>query len=186
MLMAIPQEHGGDPRNWLPTNHLLRMVMVEHDVLRCLLADLNDVARAIGDTCHLTDVSSEFRKLAHIAEHLNGMKKHIAREDDVIFPYLENHGRISLCRALKGDHISIRAEIDNLVGLVVLFNEVNGDQFRAGLRTTARSLGARVREHVSQEDQILYPVALGIINDGRCWEKMKDVCDELGYCGLHM
>jgi DUF438 domain-containing protein len=186
MLMAISQEHGGNPKTWLPANHPLQMVMVEHDVFRCLLADLSDVVRAIRHTFRLTDASSEFRKLAHVAEHMNAMKKHIDREDDVIFPYLKNHGGISLCRALEGDHIRIRTEIDNLIGLVVLFNEVNLEQFKAGLRTTARRLHMTMQEHLSQEDEILYPVALGVVSDAEFWKRIKAVCDELGYCGLHL
>lgn len=186
MLMGIPQEHIANPRTWLPANHLLRVVMVEHDVIQCFLADLNDAVEAIECLHHLTDVSSEFRKLAHIIEHLTAMKKHIEREDDVIFPYLGKYGRISLCRAMEGDHINIRTEIDNLASLIVLFNEVKLEQFKAGLITATRRLRAIMQEHLSQEDEILYPIALRIINDAGVWEKMKALCDEIGYCGIHL
>jgi DUF438 domain-containing protein len=186
MLMGIPEEQNADLKAWLPADHVLRLVMVEHDVIRCFLADLNDVVRDIGYLHHLTDVSSEFRKLAHITEHLNAMKRHIDREDDVIFPYFKKYGRISLCRALEGDHINIRTEIDNLVGSTVLFNEINLEHFKAGLATATQRLRAVMQEHLSQEDDILYPIALGIINDADVWQKMKAVCDEIGYCGVHL
>ncbi|MHC4483120.1 MAG: DUF438 domain-containing protein [Planctomycetota bacterium] len=186
MLMAIPEEQSANPKTWLPANHILQTVMVEHDVLRCFLADLDDVVGTIGYLYHLTDVSSEFRKLAHIIEHLNAMKRHIEREDDVIFPYLRKHGRISLCQAVQGDHINITTEIDNLAGLIVLFNEVSFEQFKAGLIATTRRLRTMMQEHLAQEDEILYPIALGIINDAEIWEKMKAFCDEVGYCGIHL
>lgn len=186
MLMGIPEEQSANLRTWLPVNHLLRTVMVEHDVFQCFLADLNETVEAIGCLYHLTDVSSEFRKLAHIIEHLTAMKKHIEREDDVIFPYLRKHGRISLCRAMQGDHINIRTEIDNLGSLVVLFSEVKLEQFKAGLIAASRRLWAITQEHISQEDEILYPIALRIIGDAKIWEKMKAICDEIGYCGIHL
>jgi DUF438 domain-containing protein len=186
MLMAIPEEQSANLKTWLPANHLLRLVMAEHDVIRCFLADLTDVAGTIDYLYHLTDVSSEFRKLTHIVEHLNAMKTHIEREDDVIFPYLRKYGRISLCRAVQGDHINIITEIDNLAGLTVLFNEVSLEQFKAGLIATTRRLQTMMQEHLAQEDEILYPIALGIINDVRVWEKMKVTCDEIGYCGVHL
>ena len=186
MLMGIPQEHSANPRTRLPANHLLRIVMVEHDVIRCFLADLNDVVEAIERLHYLTDVSSEFRKLAHIIEHLTAMKKHIEREDDVIFPYLGKYGRISLCRAMEGDHINIRTEIDNLASSIVLFNEVGLEQFKAGLAAGTRRLCAIMQEHLSQEDDILYPIALKIIDDAEVWERIKTICDEIGYCGIHL
>ncbi|HUW20074.1 MAG TPA: DUF438 domain-containing protein [Sedimentisphaerales bacterium] len=185
MLMGIPEEQGSHPRAWLPANHVLRVVMIEHDLLRSFLADLEDVVGTIRQMAYVADVSSEFRKLGHIAEHLNAMKRHIDREDDVIFPSLKNHGRISLCQALEGDHITIRTGIDNLLGLLVLFNEVNLDQFKSGLVATTRRLGTTIKEHLCHEDEILFPVALGIINDAKFWEQMKAVCDEFGYCGVH-
>jgi DUF438 domain-containing protein len=184
MLMGIPQEQNANPKTWLPANHLLNLAMVEHDLIRFFLADLNDAVKDIGCLYYLTDVSSEFRKLAHIIEHLTVMKKHIEREDDVIFPYLTRYGRISLCRAMQGDHINIRTE--NLASLIVLFNEVKLDQFKAGLVAATRRLWVIMQEHLSQEDEILYPIALRIINDAEVWEHMKAVCDEIGYCGIHL
>ncbi|MHC4388938.1 MAG: DUF438 domain-containing protein [Planctomycetota bacterium] len=186
MLMGIPEEQSTSLRTWLPANHVLRLAMVEHEVIRCFLADLDEASGVIGQFYHLTDVSSEFRRLAHVVEHLAAMKRHIEREDDVLFPYLARYGRISLCRAMQGDHISIKTEIDNLISLTVLFNEVKLDQFKAGLIATSRRLSAMVQEHLSQEDEILFPIALRIIDDSEIWEKMKALCDEIGYCGIHL
>jgi DUF438 domain-containing protein len=186
MLMGIPAEQFTDVKRWLPANHLLRTVMVEHDVIRLFLSDLTDVVGALRHLCNLTDVSTEFRRLAHTTEHLDAMRKHFDREDDVIFPLLKQHGRISLCRALEGDHINIRVEIENLARLIVLFNEINPEQFKAGVMRTIRRLQTIVWEHLAQEDEILYPIALGIINDSEFWEQMKAICDEIGYCGIHV
>jgi DUF438 domain-containing protein len=87
---------------------------------------------------------------------------------------------------MEGDHINIRTEIDNLASLIVLFNEVRLEQFKAGLIVGTRRLWAIMQEHLCQEDEILYPIALRIINDAGVWERMKAVCDEIGYCGIHL
>jgi len=186
MLMGIPEGRNGNWGTLLPANHLLRMVIVEHDLIRCFLADLNDVVGAIQQMDHLTDVSSEFRKLAHIIEHLSVMKEHIEREEDVIFPYLERHSRLGCCLAIQDDHISIRAEIDNLIGLTASFSKIGLEQFKARLTTITRNLSQIMLVHLFQEDEILYPIALGIVGDARVWERMKAVCDEIGYCGVHL
>jgi len=186
MLMGMPEVKVPDSGSRLPPNHLLRFVMAEHELMRCLLADLDDVVRAVARVDSLSDVSSEFRKLAHIVEHLSAMKRHIDREDDVIFPCLRKYGRISLCRAMKADHSKMRTEIDSLTRLVVLFNRVTLWQFKAGLAASAQRLCTIACEHLSQEDEILFPIAVGMVADRRVWERMKDICDETGYCGVHL
>ena len=89
MLMGIPQEQGDNPRLWLPPGHLLRIVFAEHDMFRCFLAGLVEATEAIEHMDNPTSTSTEFRKLAHIAEHLNAMVEHIDREDSEFFPAAE-------------------------------------------------------------------------------------------------
>ena len=185
MLIGITENQSDNPKSCLPANHLVRMVMAEHDLIRYFLADLNSLAEDIGDLNHLTNVGLEFRRLAHIVEHLVAMKEHIEREDDIIFPCLTKYGRISLCRAAHGDHIKITNEIDDLASLIVLFDTIGLEQFKTKLITTTCRLWEITQEHLYQEDFILYPIALGIINDAQIWEEMKAVCDEIGYCGIH-
>lgn len=186
MLIGIPEEQGNNSKTKLPADHVLAMVMVEHDLMRCFLADLNRVVETIISRDYLSDVSSEFCKLTHIIEHLNAMKEHIEREDNIIFPYLGKYGRISLCQAMQGDHIKIRAAIDNITGLTVSFNTVLFSQFKSSLAAVTGELLKIIQEHLSQEDRILYPIALGIIDDTSVWEEMKAVCDQIGYCGIHV
>lgn len=186
MLMGITEKQDDNPKSWLPANHLVRMVIVEHDLIQYFTADLNNLAEKIEDMNRLTSVGLELRRLAHIVEHLIAMKEHFEREDDIIFPYLTKYGRISLCRAARGDHIKIVTEIDNLTSLLILFDKINLEQFKAELITTTHRLCEIMREHLWQEDVILYPIALGIINNARIWEEMKAVCDEIGYCGVHL
>jgi len=186
MLMGIFEKQSVNPETLLPPNHILRLVMVEHDLIRCFLADLNDVVEAIQCTNQLSDVSSEFLKLAHIIEHLSAMKEHIDREEDVIFPYLRKHGWMNLCPAAQGEHLNIKTEIDNLVALIVSFNKVNLEEFKVRLITVTQRFLPTVLDHLFEEDNTLYPIVLGVIDDVKVWEKMKALCDQIGYCGVHL
>ena len=186
MLMGIPEAQRDNPRTWLAANHILRTVLVEHDLTRCFLADLNDVVTAIAHLNRFTDKCTEFRKLAHIVRHLNAMKEHIEREDDVIFPCLIKYGWTMFCRTAQCQHVYIRTEIDNLVRLTVSFNSLSIEDFKTRLIIAARRLLPTMLEHLSQEDIILYPIALEVINDAKVWIKMKAICDEIGYCGTHL
>lgn len=186
MLMGIFKEQNANLKNHLAANHILRRIMVEHDMIRCLLADLDEIVETIGYLDDLTDVSLEFRKLCYTIEYLRDTKEHIEREEDIIFPYLKKHIWMRLCQAIQGEHIYLKTEIDNLFELLVLFNNISFEQFKARLITIVQNFTAIMREHLCQEDNILYPIALGVINDVTFWEKMKAVCDEIGYHGIRL
>ncbi|MGB9598396.1 MAG: hemerythrin domain-containing protein [Minisyncoccales bacterium] len=39
-----------------------------------------------------------------------------------------------------------------------------------------------LREHIFKENNILYPMALEVIQEKEVWQKMKENCDKIGYC----
>lgn len=186
VVMGIIEGQQIDLRTQLPPNHIIRKVLAEHDMLRCFLADLKDVADVIARENDLTSTSSNFRKLAHIAQHLEAMEEHIEAEEDIIFPYLQKHGWTSLCRAAHSDHIYIKIAIDDLMKLVRAFNPTCLDEFKVRLNSITRYLCPTMEEHIIQEDNILYPIALEVIRDEAVWDRIKAVCDYIGYCGLHI
>jgi hypothetical protein len=42
-----------------------------------------------------------------------------------------------------------------------------------------------MREHFLYEDDLFYPISLVVIDDVNVWESIKELCDEIGYCGAH-
>lgn len=186
MLMGIIEEQGVSLKKKLEPNHILRLVIAEHDLLRCFISDLEDTAKAIHEKEGLTDTCSEFRRLCHIIEHLDSMDEHIEREEDVIFPYLKKRGWASLCNAARDDHIYIRIAIRDMIDLVSTFKPKNAKAFKVRLNSITKYLCPILTEHISQEDNILYPIALQVIKDKKVWDNIKGVCDDIGYCGIHM
>ena len=186
VIMGLYKKQDENVHSSLTDDHILRKITVEHDLTRCFLADLKNLAKTIWSLDSLEDVSSEFRNLAHVITHLSIMKEHIEREEDIIFPYfLKQFGWVGLCQAAQNQHDKIRIDIDNLVGLVTSFNELKFDVFKAWLITITQRLAPVLLEHFSYEDELLYPVFLVGIDDVRTWEKIKTLCDEIGYCGAH-
>jgi len=185
MFIGMHQDHEPTGDNKLPVNHILRKIALEHDMIRCCLADLEDLVEEISNIEQLTDVSSEFRRLVHIVGHLNVMKEHIDREEHVIFPYFRKHGWDGLCRAAQQDHINIGIELDNLVRLTCSINSAKPEQFNAWLSAIAGRLIPVVLEHIWYEDDILHPMGLAVINNEEVWGSIKAICEDIGYCGIH-
>ena len=184
-LMSLQKSKDGNSTDKLPDDHILRKIRVEHDLIGCYLTDLDKVVETIRNLHCLTDVSSEFRNLGHILGHLSVMKEHIDREEDIIFPYLRKSGWTKLCQSALNEHGKIRIDIDNLLALMTSFNEIGFDDFRGWLITIVHRFSAVMREHLSYENELLYPISLFVIDDANVWERMKALCDEIGYCGVY-
>lgn len=185
VLMGVLEGQSLNIKKDLPANHVLRLVFAEHEMIRCFLADLEDISEAITNKKQLKSTSMEFMKLCHVVEHLNAMEEHIEREEDIIFPYLQKHGWTSLCRSAQGDHAYIRAAVDDLVRLIESFSKSKVREFKIRLNSIAKYLCPTMSEHLFQEDNILYPIALEVIRDKGMWKRIKSVCDDIGYCGVH-
>jgi len=186
MLMGLYKRKNDNANNKLVDDHILRKIMVEHDLARCYLTDLNNVTEDILSLNCLSDVSSEFRNLGNIIGHLSAMKEHIEREEDVIFPYLKKFGWIGLYQTAQTEHAKIRIDIDNLIALIKSFNQVGFDDFKVWLIAIVQRLSPIMLEHLSYEDGLLWPITLVAIDDLKVWETIKALCDEIGYCGAHV
>ena len=186
VLMGILEDKKTSIKNNLSSHHILRKIIAEHDLLRCFISDLEDLTETIQQMETLTDASCEFRRLCHIIEHLDAMDEHFEEEEDVIFPFLKKYGWTSLCRSARSDHVYIRIAIGDLVRLIGTFESKKLKEFKIRLNSATSYLCPALTEHMFQEDNILYPIALEVISDNRIWEKMKALCDEIGYCGVHV
>ena len=47
---------------------------------------------------------------------------------------------------------------------------------------TAGTLSARLRDHIAKENEVLYPMALDVLNDPHVWESMNPPLREIGPC----
>jgi len=186
ILMGLMEGKHTNLRDRLVENHILKKVLAEHDMIRCFLTDLEEVAQRINRSDFLNDTSGDVRRLAHITDHVRAMEEHIGREDDVIFPALRSQGWESLCKSVENDHAYINVGIRELVNLVDNFGNISFGVFKSRLLSIVKTLCPVLKEHLFYEDHILYPVAVVMIDNPDFWSKIRAVCDEIDYCGIHL
>jgi DUF438 domain-containing protein len=168
----------------LSANHPVRRIIAEHEMFECFLADLLDVNEEIQEAGKLTELSSEFRRLEHIAGHLQAIDLHDQREDDLIFPILEKYPCNSICVVLQKAHWRIKNMVGNLTMAVNNFRQFEPEQFKIQINTLSSAIVPIIREHIFQEDNILYPIALDVITDDKIWYRVKQLGEEMGYCAF--
>jgi len=184
--MGVLEGREANLRERLPADHVLRIILAEHELTRCFLADLDSLVREIVAMERMTDTSMEFMRLSHVAEHLHAMLEHIEREDDVLFPALRRHGWSALAAAPGRAHERIRGHIDSLLRLLGTFRAERFDAFKQQLALLSQTLTQVILEHLHEEDNLLFPIALEVVKEPEAWQRIKRLCDEIGYCGVHI
>lgn len=167
----------------LAENHVLQRVLAEHEMILCFIADLDDVNTQIQRLDYASSSTMEIRKLAHIAGHLISSEQHREREEEVIFPQLRKEGYCGLLQIINKQHIEISRVHRKLNELVWKIDTIDFDSFKFQLEKLVGYLVPAVRMHIFMEGNIIFPLAIEIINDNKVWTRMKDVCDQIGYCG---
>ena len=172
-------------RATLPLDHIVRTILVEHEMMLCFLADLEDLNSEIQQMSYCSPTSFEMRKLAHIVSHLIVAGDHQHREDEIIFPELERHGYYGPPEILKLDNIGLDAckrEIADLVHSAS--KKIDFIKFKLRFDAAVKYLVPAFKQQILTEDNILYPIALEVIKTKAEWDRIKAMCEQIGYCGF--
>jgi DUF438 domain-containing protein len=186
VLMLGYERQASRPKDPSQDGHILQKVIAEHGVFRCLAAELSEATADLRGMDCVLDTASEYRRLLHVVDHLHAMKEHFEREDDVILPYLRRFGWANLCVVAENDHAQLRADIDWLTSFVTAIQTCSPEDFQTALVAGVGRFCSCLSEHLSFEDGLLWPIALVVIDDPAAWRTMKAVCEEIGYCGIHV
>jgi DUF438 domain-containing protein len=184
--MGVLEPSETDLRTRLPAGHILRKIMAEHEMTQCFIADLEEIAAQIRIKDTMSATSSEFMRLAHIVEHLNALAEHTDREDDVLFPVLREQGWDTLFTHIEHEHTYIHMSINDLVKLITAFEKMPFSHFKTRLMATVNYLCPLLRDHLIREDRAMFPLAVSMIRDAKVWDKLRQVCNEIDYCGIHL
>ncbi len=170
-------------RRELPDNHLVQRILSEHDMILCFIADLEEFNIRIQQLEFAASNTSEIRKLEHITSHLARSVEHSEREDQVVFPELLRRGFPGPGEIISLQHQQLGVRIEELQQLVWAVDQVAFDAFKARLRQLVEYIVPVMKRHIFIENNLILPLALELIEDPLCWARMKEICDDIGYCG---
>lgn len=181
VLMGLARKKNEISKSKLVDNHILSIMAAEHSMTRCRLEDLRQITDEIMQTDTITNVSSEFRRLSNLVEYFGRFKRHIEREEDIIFPYLNKYGWKGLSQSDVEDHKIILRDIDNLSALILSFGMLKIEEFKGHLNKISDHLISVLTDHMSYEEDLLWPIALIVIDEPKTWETVKALSDEFEY-----
>lgn len=166
----------------VPIAHPLNTLIAEHDKLLELLNQLDKLNHDFQNT-GIDFANPEYVNiLKNLAEQIISAENHHLREENALFPELEQIGITGPTRIMRLEHDELRARKRKLLELATDFNSYNKEDFLRELDTTAKYIVFNLRDHIFKENHILYPSALDKITGDNKWKDIKQKCDEIGYC----
>ena len=111
-----------------------------------------------------------------IAESLHGSERHHEQEEHVLFPALEERGVAMPPRVMHREHDELRRWKKRLLAVA---SEAAPDS--EPIAEPVGTLAAMLRDHIHKENEVLYPMALSVIEAG-AWEQLNRQADKIGAC----
>lgn len=175
---------GPETRIALPPGHVIHTMMVEHEAILALLDELERTSARVQAAEESDEVGEAARAIAELAEQLIGAEPHHQREEQVLFPALEQRGVVGPPTVMRAEHEQLRALKHELRDLAGAFGIAAAKPLALRLAQVVGELVEMLRLHIMKENEILYPLALQVILEKETWDAMKAECDRIGYCAF--
>jgi len=163
--------------------HPLQILIAEHDEILKVLTRLEEVNRAIQKLDSYDTNNFIFDELKEIAYLLLETENHHKREEEALFPEVDQTGVTGPTRIMKMEHEDLWPRKERIDYLAQHVEGIDFDDFREELNQQAEYLILTLRDHIFKENYILYPTAKEVIPEDR-WEEIKRNSDEIGYCSF--
>lgn len=172
-------------RRTLPDDHPIAVLMDEHQRILANLTALEGHVEPPTIDPAAKGGRARLEAVRELGEKLVGAEPHHQREEQVLFPELRERGVEGPPAVMESEHIELRrlkhAVRDGAAALL----EGKDPAGWSPLRCDAHALIGMLRDHIAKEDDILYPMAVQVIEPQR-WPVLREKCDAIGYCcGQH-
>lgn len=179
--LAVMRDALGPVKLDVPPGHPIHTFREEHARILDFLAKLKETVAALQRESHPEAVSESLALLKHVAEHLMEIEKHNAREENVLFPYLEKHGISEPPAVMWAEHNDLREMKKQLLELTTEYELLGREKFLQELAGVASQIDQTLSSHIFKENNILYPMALQALSEEE-WRQVRRECDVIGYC----
>ena len=164
----------------LPEGHIIKTMVKEHEHILAMLDELQEITLQLSDDDQNNSIVF-MNRANELAVKIIGAEPHHQREEQVLFPAIEEVGISGPTQVMRMEHEVMRemkhdlkSETENI--------DVNWSVRVEKVSQLILELCSTLRQHIDKENNILYPMALQSITDVAKWEEMKVRCDEIGYC----
>jgi hypothetical protein len=161
--------------------HPVHTFMEEHEIILDSLSELGFLVERLKGKNSFESMEQDQEKLKDTAHHLVEAESHHQREEEILFPKLEKHDIVEPPAIMKLDHVEFRKRKQELYQLAHNPQDCDFEEFKKKVIELGEYLTVELEGHIFKEDNILYQIALQVLNQEE-WEEVKRECDKIGYC----
>ena len=177
--MEAAQGAGDKLRATLPDDHVVAVLMEEHQLILGQLARLRELTDVEAVDHGTPEGRERLQGIHDLARALVDAEPHHQREEQALFPALIALGIQGPPMVMQQEHVELRAKKHAIIEAAAAMLATGKDAWQ-GLAHTADDLITLLTSHIAREDNILYPMAVSAI-DGEGWKAIRAKCDEIGY-----
>lgn len=161
--------------------HPVHTFMEEHKVILEALNKLGDAVIRLKERKNFDDVGGDIELFKEVSHHLVDAESHHQREEDILFPKLKNHDITEPVDIMKIDHDEFRQKKKTLYQFAHNWQDYSFQDYQNKVIELGQYLSRELESHIFKEDNILYQIALQVL-DEKEWGEVKRGCDKIGYC----
>lgn len=161
--------------------HPIDILKAEHEEILKNLDALENVMGEVRDSEKFGEIKNEVKKLEHIAHVFLEAESHYKREEDVLFPLIEKHGIEGPTQVMRMEHEELRKKKKELENIANSVGIMEFNDFISKLEENGGYILSVLREHISKENNILYPMAMDVAEEKE-WKDVRKKFDKIGYC----
>ncbi len=161
--------------------HPVNTLMEEHKFILEGLQRLTSVLNSLKKADSYRDSEDDIEELKEVSHFLVDAENHHQREEEVLFPKLQEHDIVEPPEIMKLDHTEFRKRKQGLFKISNNHEEYDFEAFKGKVLEYGEFIAEGLESHIFKEDNILYQIALQVLTP-EDWEQVKKDCDKIGYC----
>lgn len=165
----------------VPPGHPLHILMEEHKLMLEFARELEATAQRIARAENLQPMRDAMELAGDIAHHFTEYERHMEREENALFPFLEKHGVTQPPAIMWSEHNEFRDMRKQLLSLLENASQEPSDEWSNELVQISQSILSHLTSHYYKENNILFAMALRFISPDE-WRQVRADFDEIGYC----
>jgi len=167
----------------LEYSHPLAVLIREHDEILDTLNRLEIAVNKIDKLDEYDPNNKIFKELKDVGEILLETEKHHEREEEALFPEVDEKGITGPTRIMRMEHDDLWPYKEEIAELSNDVSEMDFEEFKRQIKELSEHLILTLRDHIYKENNILYPTAKDVVDEDK-WEGIKKLSDEIGYCSF--
>lgn len=164
-----------------PAGHPVDTFRQENRALEFEVESLNKLYRAIAELANEVDASELMTQIRVRFNALTDVEKHYKRKENLLFPFLEQHGITGPPTVMWGKQDETREGLKGAIEALQNTESITAGEAKTVIDIILRPTSESIAEMIYKEEEILFPMCMDTLNDAE-WYSIYKQSIEIGFC----